>query len=136
MLDIKKIVKKLTLYESDLYGKNIVVIPQEKVFKIKNFENKIIQTDASCWKKEADSIIFMNYKYVLIRTFDKQKIVKNEIYYDVDSFEHSELEISELFPIFPNKKVLNYYLNYCNISSKTKQKCLNYGKNVNKQFYK
>lgn len=136
MLNIKKIVKKLTLYESDLYEENIIIVPQQKIFRLQKITGKIIQTDASCWKKEADSIIFMNYNYVLVRTFDKQKNVKNEIYYDINSFENRELEMSELFPIFPNKKVLNYYLSYCDISSKTKQKCLNYGKNINKQFYK
>lgn len=136
MLNIKKIVKKLTLYESDLYEENIIIVPQQKIFRLQKITGKIIQTDASCLKKEADSIIFMNYNYVLVRTFDKQKNVKNEIYYDINSFENRELEMSELFPIFPNKKVLSYYLSYCDISSKTKQKCLNYGKNINKQFYK
>lgn len=136
MLNIKKIVKKLTLYESDLYEGKIIIIPKKDSLVLKKSENEIIQTDATCWKRQGDNLFFINYNYVLVRKFDKQKIVNNEIYYDIDFLEDKGLETSELFPIYPNNEVLNHYLNYCDISLKTKEKCLEYAKRLNKLFHK
>lgn len=135
MLNIKKIVKKLTLYKTDLFDGKIIFIPQNDKINIIN-NNDLFQTDASCWKKENNKIIFTNCNYVLVRKFDKNINVSNEFYYNINFLDKNGLKIEDLFPIYPNVYVLTNYLNYCSKSEKSKEKCINYGKTVNKYFHK
>lgn len=135
MLNIKRIVKKLTLYKTDLCDGKIAFIPQNDKISIIN-NNDLFQTDASCWKKENNQIIFTNCNYVLVRKFDKNINTSNEFYYNINFLDKNELKVEDLFPIYPNVYVLTNYLNYCNKSEKSKEKCINYGKTVNKYFHK
>lgn len=135
-MDFKKIVKKLTLYKSDLYTGNIVIVSQTGEFHLNVPKDGFIQTDATCWQKDEDGIIYKNYSYILVRSFNENINIQNEIYYDIDSLIDLGLTPEDLFPIYPNASILNYYLNYCDMSIKTKNKCINYAKSLNKNFYK
>lgn len=135
-MNLKRTIKKLTLYKDDIYTGKISIVPQKGNLLIKKKDDMIIQTDAVCWKNENNNILFCKYNYVLIRKFLEHVNIYNKLYYNVDNFEKNGLTLEDLFPLYPNIQISNYYLNYCDVSSMSKDKCLNYVKMLNKNFYK
>lgn len=135
-MNLKRTIRKLTLYENDLYEGKIVIVPHTGNLYINKCDDTIIQTDATCWCMDNQTILFRNYNYVLLRKFKGHINVQNELYYDIDDLEDKGIDFNDLFPIYPNRRTLNYYMDYCDMSLKTKYKCLNYAKILNKDFYK
>lgn len=135
-MDYKNIVKKLTINKSDLYTGKIILNKCDKELNIKLENNSIFQTDATCWKRENGEIVFQNFNYVLIRKFNKQVNMINELFYDIDELKDNGIEIEDFFPIYPNMSILNYYFNYIDVSDNTKKKCINYAKILNKKYYR
>ena len=135
-MDYKSIVKKLTINKSDLYTRKIILNKCDKELNIKLENNSIFQTDATCWKKENSEIIFSDFNYVLIRKFNKQVNMINELFYDIDELKDNGIEIEDFFPIYPTISILNYYFNYIDVTGNTKKKCINYAKILNKKYYR
>lgn len=135
-MNIKRTVKKLVLYESDLYEDKIVILNPNASTLITKDKNTIIQTDATCWSYKDGNFLFKDYNYILLRRFEKFVNIQNEIYYNIDSLTDKGLKLSDLFPIYPNRTVMTAYLSCCDMSQKSKERCLNYAKSLTKTFYK
>lgn len=132
----KQIIEKLILYSTDLYKNKIYIIKHSQDVYLKKEASQAIQTDAVCWKKDDNGILFKNYNYVLCRSFFLNTDIKNELYYNIDNLKNNNLNIKGLFPIYSNCGVLTYYLNYYNMPKNTKVNCLDYTKSLNPRFYK
>ncbi len=132
----KQIIERLTLYSTDLYTDKIHIIKHSQDLYLKKEANQAIQTDAVCWKKDDNGILFKNYNYVLCRSFFLNTDIKNYLYYNIDNLKNNNLNIKDLFPIYPNCGVLTYYLDYYNMPKDTKVKCLDYAKSLNPRFYR
>lgn len=135
-MNIKRTVNKLVLYENDLYTGKIVIVNSSEPTLIAKDKNTIIQTDAICWKRKDEKFLFQDYNYILIRKFKKHMNIQNEMYYNIDYLTDKGLELSDLFPIYPNRAIMEKYLSHCDISEKSKKRCLYYVKSLNKYFYK
>ncbi len=137
-MHIKRTIKKLTLYKTDLYEGKIIIIPNSDDISLEMGPNIFIQTDAICWKKKNNKVIipYCNYNYVLCRKFEGCNNIETELYYNFNDLQDKGLNLEDLFPIMPNDQILRYYLEQSDISKKFYKKYISYASEKNKKFYK
>lgn len=134
----KRTINKLTLYETDLYEGKIIIVPHSRNLCIEKNFGTFIQTDTMYWKKENNHVIinYETYNYVLIRKFSNNDNIANELYFDIDDLKDKGLNIADFFPMYPNDKILKYYLENNNVSKNSIDKCLVYCAKFDKNFYR